>query len=212
MRRQYVWIFALVLILGGFSVFWLARNATSGDQPYQGTELDGIAPDFRLTDQNGTFVGLSDFRGKVVVLTFMDSKCKDTCPLTAADFRKAYRHLGADETSQVVFLGVNVNVQANTTADVLETTHEWQLDKIPNWHFLTGSREELGPVWKDYAISVMPGPDGTEISHTPGVFLIDPSGQKRWYLSMPFPADENDGSALPMSELLLEHIRDILAE
>ena len=114
MKRQYIWMVAFALILGGVGVFWFARNAISASRSYGGTELDGIAPDFRLMDQDGTFVSLSDFRGKVIVLTFMDSQCKDTCPITGAHFRQTYKGLSQNEASQVVFLGINVNVKANT--------------------------------------------------------------------------------------------------
>jgi cytochrome oxidase Cu insertion factor (SCO1/SenC/PrrC family) len=213
MKNLRFWfIMALVVIAGGVGVFWFARNATSANQPYEGTELDGIAPDFRLLDQNGTFVSLSDFRGKVVVLTFMDSQCKDTCPITSAHFRQAYGQLDQNEAKQVVFLGVNVTVEANTVPDVLETTRAWHMDEIPSWHFLTGSREELEPVWKAYDVTVEPVPDGSAIMHTPGVFIIDPSGQKRWYVSTVFPGAGNTELTLPLSELLVNHIREILRD
>ena len=212
MKRQYIWIVAFVLILGGVGIFWFARNATFANQSYSGTELDGIAPDFRLTDQNGSDVSLSDFRGKVVVLTFMDSKCKDTCPITGAHFRKAYTQLNENEASEVVFLGVNVNVKANAVADILETTHAWHMDDIPSWHFLTSEAKVLEPVWKDYDITVQPLPGGSEIMHTPGTFLIDPSGQKRWYVSTVYSQGENTEQVLPLSELLVKYIREILSD
>ena len=210
MKRQYIWMVAFALILGGVGVFWLARNATSANQSYGGTELDGIAPDFRLIDQNDSDLSLSDFRGKVVVLTFMDSKCKDTCPITGAHFRKAYKQLNQNEASQVVFLGVNVNVKTNAVADVLETTHAWHMDEIPSWHFLTGKAEALEPVWKDYDITVQPLPNGSGIMHTPGTFLIDPSGRERWYISTVYSEGENTEQVLPLSDLLVKYIREIL--
>ena len=213
MKNLRIWFgLTLVVIAGGVGVFWLARNATSANQPYQGTELSGIAPDFRLIDQNGDFVSLSDFRGKVVVLTFMDSQCKDTCPITGAHFRQAYGQLNQKEASQVVFLGVNVNVEASAFADVLETTHAWHLDEVQSWHFLTGQREELEPVWNDYAVTVEPVPDGNAIMHTPGVFVIDPLGQKRWYVSTVFSGTGDTELTLPLGELLVNHIREILRD
>jgi len=211
MKILRIWsILALVVIAGAIGYFSSALSKNT--QPYEGTELTGTAPDFRLIDQNGSDVSLSDFQGKVIVLTFMDSKCKDTCPLTGAHFRKAYQQLNQNEGSRVVFLGVNVNVEANTVADVLETTHAWHLDEIPSWHFLTGSRGNLEPVWKDYGISAMPNPDGNSIMHTPGVFLIDPSRQKRWYISTPFSVEGGAEVTLPLSELLIKHIREILRD
>ncbi|MCI0549937.1 MAG: SCO family protein [Anaerolineae bacterium] len=210
MKNWRIWLILAGLVVVGI-VGYLSPVFSEGTPPYEGTELTGEAPDFQLADQNGSAIKLSDFRGKVVVLTFMDSKCKDTCPLTGAHFRKAYGQFNQNEASQIVFLGVNVNVEANTVADVLETTRAWHLDEIPNWHFLTGSREDLEPVWKDYGAAAMPNPDGS-ITHTPGTFLIEPSGQKRWYISTPFSEQGNSELALPLNELLVKHIREILRD
>ena len=211
MKNLHIWlILASVVIVGALIYFSL--SSLDDTQRYEGTELSGEAPGFQLTDQNASVMSLSDFQGKVVVLTFMDSKCTDTCPLTAADFREANRQLNQDEAKQVVYLGVNVNVEASTVADILETTQEWRLDEIPSWHFLTGSQDALEPVWKDYGVSAAHNPDGNSIMHTPGVFLIDSLGQQRWYISTPFSEEGIRDLTLPLSELLLKHIREILRE
>jgi protein SCO1 len=202
-------IFALVTIAGITIYFFLSSEKT---RSYEGTELSGEAPDFHLIDQNGSVISLSDFRGKVVVLTFMDSKCTDTCPLTAAHFREVYRQLNQNEAKQIVFLGVNVNVEENDVADVMETTRAWRLDEIPSWHFLTGDREELEPVWKNYGASAMHSTDGHSIMHTPGTFLVDPSGQKRWYISTPFSSGSSAEQSLPLSEILLNRIPAVLRD
>ncbi len=211
MKNWRTWLILASAVIAGTLIYFFL-SSLDNPQPYEGTDISGEALDFQLTDQNGSLVNLSDFRGKVVVLTFMDSKCTDTCPLTAADFRQAYRQLNQDEVRQVVFLGVNVNVEANTVADVLETTQAWRLDEIPGWRFLTGSRAVLEPVWKDYGVSATHSPDGHSIMHTPGVFLIDPFGQNRWYISTPFSAEGNTDWTLPLSDLLISHIREILSE
>lgn len=209
MKYPRLWLFAALAVIAGVLMNFLP-SALNRAPTYEGTELDGEAFDFELVDQSNTSIRLSDFRGRLVVLTFMDSKCEDTCPITAAHFREVYRQLDQDEAGQIVFLGINVNLEANTAFDMLETTRAWHLDEIPNWHFLTGSREELAPIWSEYGVSAAPSPDGHSIMHTPGTFLIDASGKKRWYISTPF-SSEND-STLPLSELLLKHIREILSE
>ena len=53
---------------------------TSSNPVYEGTKLEGPAPDFRLVDQKGASVALSDFQSKVVVLAFMDTRCDETLP------------------------------------------------------------------------------------------------------------------------------------
>jgi hypothetical protein len=44
------------------------------------------APGFTLADQDGRTMPLSGWRGKVVVLEFMDPHCTDICPLVSQEF------------------------------------------------------------------------------------------------------------------------------
>lgn len=203
----------MVLAAGGTAVLarsWYHSHPAARELPqtYQGTSLDAPAPDFRLTDQRGDREALSNFRGKVVVLAFLDSRCEDICPLTAKQLLKAHDYLGRQADS-VVFLGVNVNSEARAVADVAAATRKWGLTAIPSWHFLTGTPQALKPVWKAYSIVVEPSPDKKgEILHTPGVYLIDPSGRERWYISVPTAESGWRGPAL--SAILQERIEQIL--
>ena len=121
MKNKWVWlVLASVVIVGALVYF--TRSSLNNTQPYEGTELSGEASDFQLIDQNGSVIRLSDFQGRVIVLTFMDSECQDTCPLTAVHFREVYRQFDQKEAKQVVFLAVSVNPEASAVSDVLETT------------------------------------------------------------------------------------------
>ena len=213
MKSWRIWLVCAMILVAG-ALIYFRRSSLNSIQPYEGTELTGEAPNFQLTDQHGSVIKLSDFRGKVIVLTFMDSKCKDTCPLTAAQLRLAYQQLDQNEASQVAFIGVNVNVKANGIADVYEISKTWHLDEVPIWYFLTGNRDDLEHVWQEYHIAVEPSPDSQneEILHTPGIYIIDPSGQERWYISTPFSAEGNAEWILPLSDLLVSHIHEILGE
>jgi protein SCO1/2 len=189
-----------------------ALNSVISEDIYEGTQIDGAAPDFQLIDQNGQTLTLADFQGQVVVLTFLDSRCQDTCPLTAADLRRTHQALG-DAAHSVVFLGVNVNVNANTRTDITAATQEWHLDEISTWHFLTGNSTELETVWESYHIEVIPPMDESgDLSHSPGVYLIDRSGQQRWYVSTPFVGLGTAAPSRPLSELLTMHIEELLSE
>jgi len=210
MKHWRIWII-LTLIVIVSAVGYFSSMTSQNTQTYEGTELSGDASDFKLIDQHGNLVSLSDFGGKVVVLTFFDSQCKDVCPLTPAQLLQTYKRLTPGETSQVVFIAVNVNVHANMNSDVLIATQKWHLDEIPSWHFLTGSEEELTPLWNAYGVASVPQEIG-DIIHTPGVFLIDKDQQKRWYISTPYSEDGNAESTLPLSELLVNHIREILKD
>lgn len=208
----------LIAAVGMLTALLLLPACSASSSPiadadvYEGTQMEGIAPDFDLTNQRGESVTLSDFRGRVVALTFMDSQCQDICPLTAVELRRVSQALG-DEANTVVFIGVNANVQANAVADVAAATQEWRLDEIPNWHFLTGNTSQLEPVWNAYNVEVMPPVEETgNLSHSPGVYLIDQTGQQRWYVSTPFVEPNIAAPSRPLNELLLKHIQELLSE
>jgi len=201
---------ALVLAAGGYLI-WM-RSQPAGDIPaYLGTQLDAPSPDFRLSDHRGEPVALSELRGKVVVLTFFDSKCVDVCPMISFYLRQANRMLGGD-AERVAFVAVNVNTQANSVADVAAATEHFQLGGLTNWYFLTGSAAELEPVWAGYYIFADPTP-GRQLVHTAGLFLIDPEGRERWYISTPlvsYGQVELPPGTAAISDLLVSRIRDLL--
>jgi cytochrome oxidase Cu insertion factor (SCO1/SenC/PrrC family) len=214
MNKWRIWILLAAVAIAGATVYFFASSLTAA-QPYEGSELADPASDFQLTDQHGAQIKLSDFRDKVVVLTFMDTECRDTCPLTAYHFREAYQQLESNERDRVVFIGINVNVDAGGVDHIEEITEGWRLDEMPSWYFLTGSSDELKPVWQAYGIGVVHGAHDAQdggLTHTPGTYIIDLYGQKRWYISIPMSADENAQFTLPLNELLVRHIREILSD
>lgn len=211
MKPARFWSPVLLILVLGASIYFLVSQRLN-TQTYQGVEINEAAPDFQLTDQNGATVALSDFRGKIVVLTFMDTKCIDTCPLTAYHFTQTYQQLNDVQKTQVVFLGINVNLDAASIEDLYKISQAWRLNEIPQWHFVTGNAELLEPVWQGYHVSVMThGAEQEKLSHTSGTYIIDPLGQIRWYVSTPYA--QNDSEWIPpLYEILITHIKKILKE
>jgi cytochrome oxidase Cu insertion factor (SCO1/SenC/PrrC family) len=160
----------------------------------------GAAPGFTLTDQDGRVLSLSGFRGKAVVLEFMDSRCTGVCPLVSQEFIAAYHDLGS-AGGRVVFVAVNVNQQYNRVSDVLGYSREHQLSAIPGWYFFTGSGDALRAVWREYGVAVAASGPGGDIVHTATVYFIGPHGIERYTAA---PPDEPAGSStayLPPGEI-----------
>jgi cytochrome oxidase Cu insertion factor (SCO1/SenC/PrrC family) len=132
------------------------------------------APDFRLRNQFGQPMSLSQFRGKVVMLAFEDSECTTVCPLTTQSMLEAKQLLGP-AGSQVQLLGIDANPDAISTADVLSYSRTHGL--VNQWNFLTGSLADLKATWTRYGIAVQIEND--EIDHTPALFVIDQQGRER---------------------------------
>ncbi len=158
------------------------------------------APGFTLTDQHGRPVSLATFRGRAVVLEFMDTHCADICPLVSQEYIDAYHDLGA-AAAEVVFVAVNVNPYHRQIADVAAYSRAHQLTTIPSWHFLTGPAGSLRAVWRGYDIAVAAPNPHADIVHTSVVYFIDPDGRER-YVAAPMADHSSKGAAfLPAGQL-----------
>jgi cytochrome oxidase Cu insertion factor (SCO1/SenC/PrrC family) len=158
------------------------------------------APGFTLTDQNGRVLPLSAFRGKVIVLEFMDPHCTDICPIVSAEFTDAYHDL-RKLAAKVVFAAVNVNQYHTAVADVAAFSRDHQLTSIPDWHFFTGPVASLRTVWRDYNVAVQaPGPDA-DIIHSSVVYFIDPAGRERYLASPEADHTKSGASYLPAGQV-----------
>jgi cytochrome oxidase Cu insertion factor (SCO1/SenC/PrrC family) len=141
-----------------------------------GTSLPGpAAPGFRLADQFGAPVSLSQFRGKVVVLAFVDARCTTVCPLTTVSMTEAVSMLGPAAARHVQLLGIDANPDATRVADVRAYSAAHQM--MQAWDFLTGSPGQLTAVWRAYHVYV--AASHGDIDHEPAVYLIDASGRER---------------------------------
>jgi cytochrome oxidase Cu insertion factor (SCO1/SenC/PrrC family) len=152
-----------------------ARAAGANPVLDPGTALGGApAPDFRLVNQFGQHMALSQFRGKVVILAFTDSECTTICPLTTESMVQARELLGR-AGGQVQLLGVDANPDSTAVSDVLAYSRAHEM--VNQWDFLTGTPAQLRAVWKAYHILVQI--EAGQIDHTPAVFLIDTRGRER---------------------------------
>jgi len=194
----------LAMLLSILTVSCTKPLARNDSEQYAGTELSGKAPDFSLIDQHGRQMSLSDLHGKIVVLSFMDPHCADICILTSQDIKKAYQNLGSLR-DQVVFLAINVNPEVSSKKDINKAIRQWGLEEISNFHFLNGSPSTLRTVWKNYnVLSEKSQKYGGQIIHTPGIFIIDQQGNKKWYVYTPLGWQGPN-----MSDLMLQHIRGL---
>src|ERR1700749_2055462 len=121
-------------------------NAAAMENPNLdlGTSLGGKpAPDFKLVNQFGQTMSLSQFRGRVVMLSFEDSECTTVCPLTTQAMVLAKELLGKAGSS-VQLLGVDANPDATQVSDVMAYSRVHGM--INQWNFLTGSLAQLKAV------------------------------------------------------------------
>jgi protein SCO1 len=140
-----------------------------------------IAADFTLESENGRPLRLAGERGKLVLVAFLYTKCRDVCPLIAADLDSIVRGLGKDAGS-VRVLAVSVDPVGDTLPAVRAYIRSHRLG--PEFHYLIGTREQLMPVWRDYNIAVREQ-SVDQVVHAAPVLLVDRRGRARVYYQQP---------------------------
>ena len=180
-----------VLLLGALAALLWSQRRASALEDY------GAAPDFRLTDQLGRPVSAADLRGKVAVVNFVYTTCRDTCPLLSLRMQALQERLRAERLrgDRAQLLSFTVDPEHDTPA-VLRPYAERHGADPRAWRFLTGSREAVVPaVERGFFQAVVPlatpqavrtGHPGTaephehaEVLHSNRFILVDREGRMR---------------------------------
>jgi cytochrome oxidase Cu insertion factor (SCO1/SenC/PrrC family) len=151
------------------------------------------APAVRLRDQDGRMTTLAALRGHAVLLTFLDSRCTNLCPIEGSQLAAVQRRLPAAQRPELVVVSVN---PADTRASVARFVR--QAGWTQPWRWLLGTRTTLAPVWRAYHIgvrlrhgqAVQTGETtirvAGDIVHTIALYVIDAKGQERYGYLPPF--------------------------
>jgi protein SCO1 len=195
---------ALAVVVAGISLIVLtlispsSRAAPAPSSPASQAGLRWTlpstpAPALDLPDQNGSMTSVAALRGHVVLLTFLDSRCTNLCPIEGAQIAQVQRSLPAAKRPVLVVVSVN---PADTRASVARFVREagWTAP----WRWLLGSRKTLAPVWRAYHIgvrfshgqAVQTGNTTIRVAgsvvHTIALYVIDRTGHERYGYLPPF--------------------------
>ena len=155
----------------------LIENASSPHPPsadvlHTGDEV----PDFRLTDQNHEAVSLSQFRGKIVAMTFIYTRCPlpDYCVRLSNNFGVLQRRFKNRMGRDFVLLTVVVDPIHDQPAELKSYASTWKSDPR-NWHFLTGSPADIQRICRGFDMSFYP--DEALFVHSFHTVVINRSGR-----------------------------------
>jgi protein SCO1/2 len=156
--------------VAGVLLFAVGDRTARGEGFAGALRPPGIPPtDFGLRDENGRMVRLGDLRGRPVVVTFMYTTCRDTCPLTAQQIRQALDDLGHD----VPVIAVSVDPKNDTPQRARSFELKQGLTGRMRW--VLGTPAQLRRIWDDYGVA----PQTTESAHTASTVLLDATGRQR---------------------------------
>lgn len=170
----------------------VAAGACGPAEPeFYGTPRPEVGPpeEFTLTDQYGEPYRLADHRGQVVLLFFGFAHCPDVCPVTLSNWARVEEALAGDDDVEFVFVTVDPE------RDTIERLREHLKIFSDNFRGLTGTEEQLTPVYERFGIfrkkiSFSSSAMGYVVDHSTVMLLLDREGKVR--LTFPFDADPDE--------------------
>jgi protein SCO1/2 len=141
-------------------------------------EVGEEVPDFSMTDQDGKTFKLSDFRGQVVVLTFVYTRCPlpDFCPMMDRKFSELKQRIERTpkRSGRIRLISVSFDPE-HDTPEILKKHAALRGASPPLWTYAVASHEELARVAP--RLGLVYGPTRDEIVHNLCTAVIDPKGK-----------------------------------
>jgi protein SCO1/2 len=146
-------------------------------------------PDFALLNEDGKTIHLGQFKGKVVLMTFIYTRCAlaDFCPRMSRNFAEIDKALQSDPAlyAKTHLLSVSFDPTYDTPA-VLKSyggayTGNYTKEKFAHWDFAAPSVKELPEMTQFFDVGVTPG-DNKSLTHSLSTVLIGKDGKViAWY-------------------------------
>ncbi|MBS1822203.1 MAG: SCO family protein [Acidobacteria bacterium] len=156
---------------------------------YHVPQVGDSVPDFRLLNQSNRTIHLSQFKGKVLVATFIYTRCPlaDYCPRMSHNFAEIDKNLFTDPAlyADTHLLSISFD-PAYDTPSVLRSyggayTGNYNKETFSHWDFSVPPEKELAEMTKFFGVGVTPGDDKT-LNHSLSTVVIGKDGKiAAWY-------------------------------
>jgi protein SCO1 len=178
---------AIVVLAGGVAVLTTSggnpRPSAGGVHAVASSRFSGSLasppepePPLQLHSYRGERVNIEQYRGKVVFVTFLYTKCPDVCPIIASNLGVALNLMGAAKASRVQVVAVSVDPRGDTpkAVEVFLARH----GVAGRMQYLIGSAHELARVWKAWGVgSERDAQQPQLVNHSGLVYGVSASGK-----------------------------------
>jgi protein SCO1/2 len=156
---------------------------------YNDLEPGEAIPDFAFRNQSGRMIRLGQWKGKVVLLTFIYTRCPlpNFCVRMSRNFAELNKELAKDPQlyAKTHLLSVSFDPKYDTPA-VLRSygeayTGKYTQETFAHWDFAAPTEKELPQVLEFFDVGATPEKDQT-ITHSLSTVVIGPDGKvAKWY-------------------------------
>jgi len=160
-----------------------AGAANSLHMPAPGEQV----PDFSLTNQDGKRISLKQYRGNVLLVTFIYTRCPfpEFCPRMSSNFAEIYKQIGTNPAlAGTCLLSISFDPEHDTPKVLRDygfsVGHTQDAALFRRWEFAVPSAGDLPRIADFFALTAKP--EGGLITHNLSTAVIGPDGKiVKWY-------------------------------
>jgi protein SCO1 len=177
------------VLLDNIVVIAQARPDYKPAVQYHVPQAGDTVPNFALLNQSDRTLHLSQFKGKVLVATFVYTRCPlaDYCPRMSRNFAEIDKALQADPDlyAKTHLLSISFD-PAYDTPKVLRSyggayTGRYTTETFNHWDFAAPSAKDLPAVTQFFNVGITPG-DAKTLTHSLSTIIIGKDGKvAAWY-------------------------------
>jgi len=176
-------------LLDNIVVVAQARPDYKPAKQYNVPKVGDSVPDFRLLNQSSRTIHLGQFKGKVLVVTFIYTRCPlaDYCPRMSRNFAEIDQTLAKDPLlyQKTHLLSISFDPTYDTPAVLRRYggtyTGRYSKENFAHWDFAAPPEKELDKMLEYFAVGVTPG-EGKSLDHSLSTIVIGKDGKvAAWY-------------------------------
>ena len=176
--------------------YWLENVKITGHAPqppangpksfHMPSPGEGV-PDFAFTNQDGKPVSIKQFRGKVLMVTFVYTRCPfpEFCPRMSSNFESIYKQISSNPSlADTQLLSVSFDPEYDKPKVLRDygfsVAHTHDAALFRRWQFAAPKPADLPKIAEFFALTVKP--EGGLITHNLSTAVIGPDGKiVNWY-------------------------------
>ena len=175
-----------------------ARPDYKPEVQYNVPKPGDAVPDFKLINQDGKTIQIKQFRGKVLVVTFIYTRCPlaDYCPRMSHNFAEIDKALAVDpaQYSSTHLLSISFDPEYDTPAILrgygAAYTGRHAKENFAHWDFAAPSSKDLSEITRYFGVGITPAEDKT-LNHSLSTAVIDRQGRiATWFPTNDWKTEE----------------------
>ncbi len=181
MNRNSCWVTAIVFVFSSL-IWWQGTDGLRAFTSETARRVDAlengrVLSDLSLEKQDGTVLSLSDYRGKLVLVDFIYTRCPDVCHALGFQFKQILTQIQeSDLSDKVVLLSISFDPEHDTPAQLAAYLQRYTKD-IDLWNgarSLDASGLEI--LLNELGVVVLENDKGG-YDHNAAIHLIDQHGK-----------------------------------